>query len=133
MKKTHIIGLVLIAVCIGVLITLLGGSSSYASFSDALGNQGKQYHVIGYWDKAAGYTYDAKKDPNYFMFKMKDTTGLEYPVVLRNSKPQEFEHSEKIVVIGKMDGNTFMASQILMKCPSKYTNAKPVAESGAVK
>ncbi len=129
MKKTYIIGLVLIAICIGTLITVLGGSSTYASFTEATGNPGKQYHVIGVWDRASGYTYDAKKDPNYFLFKMKDTTGQEYPVVLHDSKPQEFEHSEKIVVIGKMEGNTFVASQILMKCPSKYTNAKPVAEN----
>jgi len=28
--------------------------------------------------------------------------------------------SEQIVVTGKMDGDVFKASEILMKCPSKY-------------
>ena len=130
MKKTHIIGLVLIAVCIGVLISVLGKSASYAAFSEAQGNPGKQYHVIGVWDKEAGYTYDAKKDPNYFAFKMKDTTGNEMPVVLHDNMPPDFLHSEKVVVIGKMEGQTFQASQILMKCPSKYTAGKPTAEAG---
>jgi len=133
MKKTYIIGLVLIAICIGTLITVLGGSSTYASFTEAIDNPGKQYHVIGVWDKASGFTYDAKKDPKYFLVKMKDTTGQEFPVVLHDSKPQEFEHSEKIVAIGKMEGKTFVASQILMKCPSKYTNAKPVDENEITK
>jgi cytochrome c-type biogenesis protein CcmE len=127
MKKTHIIGLVLIAVCIGVLISVLGKSASYASFGDAQSNPGKQYHVIGVWDRAAGYTYNPQKDPNYFAFKMKDTTGIEMQVVLRDNKPADFEHSEKVVVIGKMEGNNFEASQILMKCPSKYTGTKPTA------
>jgi cytochrome c-type biogenesis protein CcmE len=128
MKKTHIIGLVLIAICIGVLISVLGKYASYASFSEAQSNPGKQYHVIGVWDRGAGYEYNPQKDPNYFSFKMKDTLGLELPVVLHDNKPPDFEHSEKVVVIGTMEGNTFQASQILMKCPSKYTGAKPTAE-----
>jgi cytochrome c-type biogenesis protein CcmE len=130
MKITHIIGLVLIAVCIGVLITVLGQSPTYASFSEAKSNPGKQYHVIGLWDRTAGVTYDPKKDPNYFSFKMKDSLGQEESVVLHDCKPAEFDHSEKVVVIGKMEGSNFQASQILMKCPSKYNAEKPVADKG---
>jgi cytochrome c-type biogenesis protein CcmE len=126
MKATSIIGLVLIAICVGVLVTVLGKSASYASFKEAQDNPGKQYHVIGVWDKATGYIYDPKKDPNYFSFKMKDTTGIELPVVLHDNKPPDFEHSEKVVVIGKMEGKEFQASQILMKCPSKYNAEKPI-------
>jgi cytochrome c-type biogenesis protein CcmE len=42
-------------------------------------------------------------------------------VVFNGSKPQDFERSEQIVLTGKMIGNEFHASKILMKCPSKYT------------
>ena len=39
------------------------------------------------------------------------------------SKPQDFEKSEQIVVIGKMEAGNFVASDILMKCPSKYNTS----------
>jgi cytochrome c-type biogenesis protein CcmE len=32
------------------------------------------------------------------------------------------------VLIGKMENNEFQASDILMKCPSKYNDGKPTAE-----
>jgi len=43
-------------------------------------------------------------------------------VVFPGTKPQDFERSEQIVLTGKMKGNEFHASHILMKCPSKYKN-----------
>ena len=52
---------------------------------------------------------------------MRDNQGLESKVVFNCSKPQDFERSEQIVLTGKMIGNEFHASKILMKCPSKYT------------
>jgi len=45
-------------------------------------------------------------------------------VVLNKARPQDFDKSEQIVVIGKMNANNFVASDVLMKCPSKYTNPK---------
>ncbi len=57
---------------------------------------------------------------NYFAFYMRDNQGLESKVVFNGSKPQDFERSEQIVLTGKMIGNEFHASKILMKCPSKY-------------
>ena len=60
------------------------------------------------------------KDPNYFSFFMKDDKGVEKKVILNQSKPQDFEMSEQIVVTGTMKGNDFVADEILLKCPSKY-------------
>jgi cytochrome c-type biogenesis protein CcmE len=39
---------------------------------------------------------------------------------LHQPKPQDFEMSEQIVVTGSLEDDTFQASEILMKCPSKY-------------
>jgi cytochrome c-type biogenesis protein CcmE len=61
-----------------------------------------------------------EKDPNYFSFYIKDTKGEERKVVLLASKPQDFELSEQIVVTGKMKGDTFVATDLLVNCPSKY-------------
>ena len=49
-------------------------------------------------------------------------SGLEKKVLYNGTQPQDFEKSEQIVIVGKMSGNEFHASEILMKCPSKYNN-----------
>lgn len=120
MRKTHIIGLVVIALCIGILVSVMGGTSEYADLTKAADNPDKEFHVVGTWVKEKGLTYDPKVDPNYFAFVIRDEKGREGKVVLRNNKPADFERSERVVVIGRMNNDAFEASQMLMKCPSKY-------------
>src|SRR3546814_14237704 len=64
--------------------------------------------------------YDPKVDANHFSFYMYDNDSTECRVVFRGAKPQDIERSEQIVLTGKMVGDNFHASNILMKCPSKY-------------
>jgi len=133
MKKSSILGLVTIAVAIAVIITLYANTSTYGTFKDAKGTNG-QLHVIGFLDKQKELYYDAAKDANYFSFFMKDKKGQECKVVFSGVKPQDFERSEQIVLVGEMRGNEFHASHIQMKCPSKYTQDKvEVTEADAKK
>ena len=133
MRKSAIIGLITIAICIGFLVSLNADTSSYSNFSDAA-TSNKEEHVIGHWEKNKGMHYDALKDPNHFSFYMKDEKGDVSKVVLNGAKPQDFERSEKLVLIGKMENDTFYASKILMKCPSKYNdNMVEVEANGQVK
>jgi cytochrome c-type biogenesis protein CcmE len=133
MRKSAIIGLIAIAICIGFLVSLNADTDTYSNFTDAA-TSNKEEHVIGHWEKAKGTSYDAHKDPNHFTFYMKDEKGKVSKVVLDGTKPQDFERSEKIVLIGKMEDETFYASKILMKCPSKYNNEMvEVTKDGQVK
>jgi cytochrome c-type biogenesis protein CcmE len=133
MRKSAIIGLLTIAICIGFLVSLNADTDSYSNFTQAASSN-KEEHVMGYWEKTKGTEYDAQKDPNHFGFFMKDEKGEVKKVVLNGSKPQDFERSEKIVLIGKMENDTFYASKILMKCPSKYNdNLVEVSQDGQVK
>lgn len=133
MKKSAIIGLITIAICIGFLVSLNADTNTYSTFSEAAVSQ-KDEHVMGYWEKSKGMYYDAAKDPNHFSFYMKDEKGTVKKVVLNGTKPQDFERSEKLVLIGKMDSDVFYASKILMKCPSKYNdNLVEVQKDGQVK
>ncbi len=122
MKKIHIILIVLIAVAIGAILSSYGDASTYESFSVAAENPDKEFHVVGMLNKQKEKHYDPKVDANYFSFYLIDEKGTESKVILRGSEPQDFERSEKIVIIGKMDGDHFEASKILLKCPSKYTD-----------
>lgn len=129
MKKTHIIGIIVIAIAIGIIILSLGKTSTYASLTEAANEPGSEFHVVGKRDKDKDMVYEPKVDANKFSFYMVDNKGTECKVVLHKNKPQDFEHSEQIVLIGKMKmpENEFQASDILMKCPSKYNDGKPEA------
>ncbi|GAB3928099.1 cytochrome c maturation protein CcmE domain-containing protein [Mucilaginibacter myungsuensis] len=123
MKKSAIFGLVVIAIAIAVIISTYSSSSTYGTFTDAK-EQASTMQVVGKLNKEKELYYDATKDANYFSFYMKDNKGAECKVIFTGTKPQDFERSEQVVLTGKMVGNEFHASKILMKCPSKYTNDK---------
>ena len=125
MKKTHILLIVIIAIAIGAILTTLNNTSTYASFAEAKDSPDNEFHIVGKLDKEKETTYNPKENANLFTFFMIDNKGTESKVVLHKNKPQDFERSEQIVLIGKMQGTEFHASEILMKCPSKYNDGKP--------
>ena len=120
MKKSSIIGIIIIAIAIGVIISTYADSSTYGSFTEARATA-SELHVVGQLNKNKQLIYNPQQDANYFSFYMKDNKGDESKVVFSGTKPQDFERSEQIVLTGKMIGSEFHASKILMKCPSKYT------------
>lgn len=120
MKKSSIAGIIIIALAIGIIISTYADSSTYGSFTDAKKSE-SELHVVGQLNKEKELFYNPQQDANYFAFYMRDNQGMESKVVFNGSKPQDFERSEQIVLTGKMIGNEFHASKILMKCPSKYT------------
>src|SRR5690606_5526328 len=131
MKKSSILGIVTIAILIAMIISIYGDSSTYASFSEAQ-NTEAELHVVGQLNKEKELYYNPTENANYFSFYMLDEKGKECKVVFNGSKPQDFERSEQIVLTGKMVGNEFHASKILMKCPSKYNDQEiEVTESVA--
>jgi len=132
MKKSAIIGLITIAISVGILFSLNANTDTYSNFKEAASSN-KEEHVMGYWEKSKGTYYDAVKDANHFSFYMKDEKGEIRQVIYNGTKPQDFEKSEKLVLIGKMDKDKFYASKILMKCPSKYNdNLVEVNKDGKV-
>lgn len=124
MKKSHIVAIVIIAIAIGAIISTLADSSTYATFQVASSNPGNTYHVVGKLNKEKPQDYNPQKDADLFSFFLIDNGGVEREVILHKAKPQDFDKSEQIVVIGKMNQQQFIASDILMKCPSKYNNPR---------
>ncbi|MCF0039562.1 cytochrome c maturation protein CcmE domain-containing protein [Dyadobacter fanqingshengii] len=133
MKKIQIFGLIIIAVAIGIIVSTAGDASTYVDFTKAkeMAQEGdaESIHVVGKLKKDAsghiiGMEYQPQLDPNYFAFTLIDNNQVEQRVVYKNSKPQDFDKSEQVVVVGKMVNGQFSAEKILMKCPSKYENGK---------
>lgn len=128
MKKTHIIAIVMI---IGAIVMLMSASedmSTYGTFKEAIQTEGK-IKIAGQLSKDKEMYYNPEEDPNYFTFFIKDSNGEEKKVVLGAAKPQDFELSEQIVVTGELRGNEFVASDLLMKCPSKYKDEEIYVKS----
>lgn len=125
MKKSHIIAIVIIAVAIGAILSTVADSSTYASFTLATQNPGKEFHVVGKLEKDSALIYNPKENVNLFTFYIKDNEGIVKKVLYHGTKPQDFERSEQIVLVGKIKDDGFQASSILMKCPSKYNDGKP--------
>lgn len=124
MKKTHIIGLVAIALAISSLMVIADNTSSYTNFATAMEESDRNHQIVGHLCIDKPVVYNPEVDANSFSFFMKDENGKEQKVICKKEKPSEFERSEQIVLKGKMQGNVFVAHDILLKCPSKYQDEK---------
>ena len=120
MKKIHIILLVFIAITIGVLVSFMGTLSTYDTVLTAAKKKGRVVSIIARLDRTHPVEYDAIKNPNYLSFMALDSLGSSMKVIYRKEKPTNLEHSERLVLKGKMNDDHFECSEILMKCPSKY-------------
>ncbi|GAB5519111.1 MAG: cytochrome c maturation protein CcmE [Rhodothermales bacterium] len=120
MKKKNVIGLALI-IGFGAMVLLNFGSSvgGYMDFAEAERSD-TDAHVAGTWVEDEHYTYDAQA--NVFYFHMADESGNVRRVRYNNPKPANFEESERLVVQGRLQGDEFVATHILVKCPSKYND-----------
>lgn len=119
MKKSHLIAIVVVAIAIGILISASKDVTTYANFAQASKSEDK-VKLVGHLVKDRPVEYDPAKDPNFLAFYLQDDAGEIRRVELLAAKPQDFERSESIVLTGQMKGEVFAASDMLLKCPSKY-------------
>jgi cytochrome c-type biogenesis protein CcmE len=131
MKKSHIIAIVVIAACIGIIIVTAGDASTYVTFDQAYqmastGNK-TQIHVVGDLkkdDQGNIVGIEKSADNLSFSFMLIDENQKEQKVYYNEPMPPDFIRSEKVVVIGSYQNNAFVANKILLKCPSKYQEEK---------
>ena len=119
MKKSQIIALITIVAAIAIIINGSKDVSTYSTFAEAA-KAATEVKVTGELNPDEDIVYQPDIDPNVFSFHMIDKNGISRKVIMKQSKPQDFERSESIVVTGEMRDDIFVADEILMKCPSKY-------------
>jgi cytochrome c-type biogenesis protein CcmE len=95
--------------------------SSYVDFEQAAQLEGENIHVIGVWDSTQPSGFSTQTMT--FTFYMTDESGNSRRVVYPRPKPNNFEQADQIVVVGHMQGDTFVSRNMLVKCPSKYNDA----------
>jgi cytochrome c-type biogenesis protein CcmE len=124
MSKSGIIALLLVAVGLGVIVSMVGDFSQDATFTTAKSKPEKSFQIVGTLDLSKEMHYNAEQDANLFTFFVKDKEGEISKVIFNGTKPMDFERSESVTLTGKMQGNEFKCTKILTKCPSKYKNDK---------
>lgn len=122
MNVKTVVGVVLMVGFTSLLFLNFGEQvGGYMDFAKAK-ETGSRAHVIGQWVESQRYSYDPEK--NLFTFHMKDKDGNVRRVVYPNPKPANFEQAEELVIQGQIQGDVFRADHILVKCPSKYNDAR---------
>lgn len=131
MKKSHLFAIILIAGAIAIIVLSGKEASTYATFEEAYalstGGSNKDIHVVGVLKKDAGgeiIGIEPGADRVSFSFVLLDDKGQEQKVFYAEPMPPDFLKSEKVVVIGRYSGDSFVANKILLKCPSKYQEEK---------
>lgn len=127
MKKSHIIGIVVIAIAVFVIISTAGDASTYVNFEEAKAlsesGQHEKVHVVGQLKKNADgeiVGVEPSEDKLSVTFLMVDNEQKTNKVFYNKPMPPDLKQSEQVVVIGKYKEDVFYANQILLKCPSKY-------------
>ena len=128
MKNSSAISIVFISILIIIIVSTFGDASTYVTFSKAKdvyesGSMSK-FHVVGTLNKNDNNKIEGIKnspDQLSFTFEMIDEDGYKESVFFGEPMPPDFLLSEQVVVIGGYENNTFIADDILLKCPSKYT------------
>ena len=70
---------------------------------------------------------------NMLTFFAEDSLNNERKVYYYDSKPQDFERSEKITMTGFATDSGFVARTILMKCPSKYNEQQYINQDSLIR
>lgn len=127
MKKSSIIGLIVIAIAIAVIVSTRENASEYVSFDEAytMSNVGNAnaIHVVGELKKNSNgeiVGVNPSADRLSVSFVLVDDQQKEEVVYLNQPMPSDLLRSEKVVVIGGYQQDKFVADKVLLKCPSKY-------------
>src|SRR5690606_40132322 len=101
MKKIHILGLIVIAIAVGVIISTAGDASTYVTFNEAEAMTQKgnhtSIHVVGELTKdeqgnITNMMYRPEIDPNHFEFSLIDNAGTR-----SEEHTSELQSREKLV------------------------------------
>lgn len=127
MKKSHLFGIIIIAIAVMIIVATAGDASTYVTFGEAkeMAEKGsdQKIHVVGTLKKDEQGNVvgiDPGSDKVSFSFILVDENQREQKVYYNEPIPADFTKSEQVVIIGAYQSDVFVADKILLKCPSKY-------------
>lgn len=125
MNKRYIVGIVIIVICGGVGFSAFRGSlTPYVGFAEAR-QLDRNCQVMGTIDKD-NVRYD--HEAGTLHFNIYDDVGHILPVTYKGVTPGNFDQAVSVVCQGQYVGETFVANNLLVKCPSKYQGMEAEGE-----
>ena len=131
MKRTHLVLLLLVAGLMGTFVASITSTSRSVDFATAFADPGTEYKVSGTLAVDFPVEYDPQKNTALTKFYLTDKSGQVREVWLEKAKPTGLERSESIDLYGKASGEHFRATEMLMKCPSKYNEQNHLLDTDA--
>lgn len=117
MNMKIIIGAALLVAAVAIGLTSFKQTiTPYIGFAEAKNASG-QVQVNG---MLADKNYVMQPQQQYLRFNLKDSKGEVMPVEYHGVIPGNFDQAVSVVAIGQFQRDHFEATQLLVKCPSKY-------------
>ena len=131
MKRTHIVLLLLVAGLMGTFLASIASTSRSVDFATAFADPGNEHKVSGTLAVDYPVEYDPQLNTALTKFHMVDKQGEVKEVWLEKAKPTGLERSESIDLYGTAADGHFRATEMLMKCPSKYNEQNHLLDTDA--
>ena len=118
LRPLHLIGIAIIV--LSAVLSYYSLNTSFRPYTTNIGeavDTGRNVQLAGFLGSTGEY-----HTAGNFTFMLQDETGALVKVVYAQPKPSNFEQAVSIVAIGHYDraSDSFVAEDLLVKCPSKY-------------
>lgn len=122
-KIKFMVGGLMIAVAVVYLIyTGIQANGAYFLTVDELHTKGEAIHGqtvrVSGWVDVETIQFDNRQ--LHLTFEITSEDGSRLPIFFNGPKPDQMRAGTEAIVEGKYDGQTFTATNLLLKCPSKY-------------
>ena len=123
--------LLLVAGMMGTFVASIASTSRSVDFATAFADPETEYKVSGTLAVDYPVEYDPQVNTGLTKFHLTDKSGKVCEVWLEKAKPTGLERSESIDLYGKAKEGYFRATEMLMKCPSKYNEQNHLLDTDA--
>jgi len=122
MRGSTIIPVLISVVAIGVVIAVFQqGASPYITLAEARKLSSEHLNLGLNLDKKS---ISKSIKSGAIEFDGTDKNGERIHVVYNGDPVNNLEQAERVTAVGRLDGDKFVAEQLLTKCPSKYEAEK---------
>ena len=124
MKRGYVVALVVLVLAMGAAIFSFSGVvAQHATIADAVARPGQTLQIPGKIQKPS-IKYEIQNGRGKLSFVIEDFTDPSetVQVVYAKPKPENFDTAVSVEAIGAYKNGVFEAHNLLVKCPSKYSD-----------
>jgi len=133
-RSKFIIGGAIIVLAVGYLIvSSIGGSTAYYLTVEEVMAEGPSEQTVRVAGNVIGDTIEWNAQELMLRFSIADASGS-LAVIYKGPRPDMLQDEAEAIVEGKyIEGGSFEANNLLLKCPSKYEGATAATAEASAK